>query len=179
MAFFCLSAQRLFCNKTCMDNDIAQQQHNNTTTHSTIMHQESSFAIMTNPQRRKIFPHLEESKKATTKQTKERDDTYDNAKTTKAAKAKQHPSVRKQNGTAYGNTGNNNKNQSGSSASHHLVPLPLAFTVLLCSGLFWISSFRDMMATGKPILDTLGFLWGQVDADANFLVSLNFVNVRW
>ncbi|KAL7484508.1 hypothetical protein ACHAW6_010141 [Cyclotella cf. meneghiniana] len=124
---------------------------------------------MTNPQRRKIFPHLEESKKATTKQTKERDDTYDNAKTTKAAKAKQHPSVRKQNGTAYGNTGNNNKNQSGSSASHHLVPLPLAFTVLLCSGLFWISSFRDMMATGKPILDTLGFLWGQVDADANFL----------
>jgi len=25
------------------------------------------------------------------------------------------------------------------------------------------------MATGKPILDTLGFLWGQDDADANFL----------
>jgi hypothetical protein len=45
-------------------------------------------------------------------------------------------------------------------------------TVILCSGLFWISSFRDMMATGKPILDGLGgMLWGQDDGDANLLVS--------
>lgn len=28
------------------------------------------------------------------------------------------------------------------------------------------------MATGKPILDTLGVLWGQMDGDANLLVSL-------
>jgi hypothetical protein len=27
------------------------------------------------------------------------------------------------------------------------------------------------MATGKPILDTLGVLWGQDDADINLLVS--------
>jgi len=50
-----------------------------------------------------------------------------------------------------------------------LIPLPLVFTVILCSGLFWISSFRDALATGKPILDMLGILWGQDDADANLL----------
>jgi len=32
-----------------------------------------------------------------------------------------------------------------------------------------MACFRDVMATGKPILDTLGMLWGQEDGDANFL----------
>ncbi len=55
-------------------------------------------------------------------------------------------------------------------STHHLLPLPLVYVVLVCSGLFWISSFRDVMATGKPILDRLAFLWGQDDADYLFLV---------
>ena len=33
-----------------------------------------------------------------------------------------------------------------------------------------MASFRDVMATGKPILDRLAVLWGQDDADARFLV---------
>eukprot|EP00584_Thalassiosira_punctigera_P007325 CAMPEP_0172539044 /NCGR_PEP_ID=MMETSP1067-20121228/10325_1 /TAXON_ID=265564 ORGANISM="Thalassiosira punctigera, Strain Tpunct2005C2" /NCGR_SAMPLE_ID=MMETSP1067 /ASSEMBLY_ACC=CAM_ASM_000444 /LENGTH=455 /DNA_ID=CAMNT_0013324667 /DNA_START=64 /DNA_END=1427 /DNA_ORIENTATION=- len=60
---------------------------------------------------------------------------------------------------------------------HHLLPLPLVLTVLVCSGLFWIASFRDVMATGKPILDTLGVLWGQDDADANFVQYTR--STRW
>ena len=55
-------------------------------------------------------------------------------------------------------------------ATQHLPPLPLVVTVLLCSGFFWMSSFRDAMATGKPILDRLGLLWGQDDADQHWLV---------
>ena len=37
-------------------------------------------------------------------------------------------------------------------------------------GVLSVASFRDVMATGKPILDRLGALWGQEDADANYLV---------
>ncbi len=62
--------------------------------------------------------------------------------------------------------------ESAGPITHHLLPLPLVLTVLVCSGLFWIASFRDVMATGKPILDTLSMIWGQEDADANFLVCL-------
>jgi len=36
---------------------------------------------------------------------------------------------------------------------------------------FWIASFRDVMATGKPILDKFGRVWGQDNADSNYLVS--------
>jgi hypothetical protein len=60
-------------------------------------------------------------------------------------------------------------------STHHLLPLPLVYVVLVCSGLFWISSFRDVMATGKPILDRLAVLWGQDDADSLFLVRLLFL----
>ena len=33
----------------------------------------------------------------------------------------------------------------------HLAPLPLVMIVLLCSGALWVLSFRDVMATGRPI----------------------------
>ena len=139
--------------------------------------------------RRKIFPHLEEEsegKKADNDNIGNKDATkskdgasndnnaeYDNAKSSK--KKKQHPSAIKKSTKSTTNGVNNGDvvitNEEAGTSLHHLVPLPLVFTVLLCSGLFWISSFRDVMATGKPILDTLGVLWGQDDADINFLVS--------
>lgn len=34
----------------------------------------------------------------------------------------------------------------------HFAPLPLVFTVLVCSGILWLLSFRDVFATGRPIL---------------------------
>jgi len=52
---------------------------------------------------------------------------------------------------------------------NHLLPLPLVLAVLVCSGFFWVASLRDVMATGKPILDKFGILWRQDDADANYL----------
>jgi hypothetical protein len=132
--------------------------------------------MSTKPQRRKIFPHLDESKKdssaknnsnsSTNGTETKNDDTYDNAKSSSSKPTKKpHPSARNK-------ESNSVKIQKEANATHHLIPLPLAFTVLVCSGLFWIASFRDMMATGKPILDTLGVLWGQMDGDANLLVSL-------
>lgn len=128
-------------------------------------------------QRRKIFPHLDNDKKEK--------DNYDNAKSSKV-----HPSARKDKNSKTTNpkssiTSSNNANNGQSNKekevkteapTHHLLPLPLVFIVILCSGLFWISSFRDMMATGKPILDSLGVLWGQSDADANLLVSEIMLN---
>ena len=141
--------------------------------------------------RRKIFPHLEEEsegKKADNDNIGNKDATkskdgasndnnaeYDNAKSSK--KKKQHPSssaIKKSTKSTTNGVTNGDDvipNEEAGTSLHHLVPLPLVFTVLLCSGLFWISSFRDVMATGKPILDTLGVLWGQDDADINFLVS--------
>jgi hypothetical protein len=34
----------------------------------------------------------------------------------------------------------------------HFAPLPLVFTVLVCSGVMWLMSFRDVFATGRSIL---------------------------
>lgn len=34
----------------------------------------------------------------------------------------------------------------------YLIPLPLVMIVLVCSGVCWTLSFRDLMATGRPIL---------------------------
>jgi len=34
----------------------------------------------------------------------------------------------------------------------HLAPLPLVLTVLVCSGFMWMLAFRDLMATGRPIM---------------------------
>ncbi|KAL7534474.1 hypothetical protein ACHAXR_007958, partial [Thalassiosira sp. AJA248-18] len=147
-------------------------------------------AETTTPRRRKIFPHLdEETKKSSSAslsddakapadkngdtKAKSQDSSYDNAKSKK--KGSKHPSAaRKASKKSSETTANENKNDdipndAAGSAMHHLIPLPLVLTVLVCSGLFWIASFRDVMATGKPILDTMGVLWGQDDADANFL----------
>ena len=38
------------------------------------------------------------------------------------------------------------------SSVDHLLPLPLVMITLLCSGLFWVTSFRDAFATGQPLL---------------------------
>ena len=151
------------------------------------------MAGATNARRRKIFPHLDEAKKSTSDESsgnadnsdnakqQESEASYDNAKSKKGTK-QQHPSAKKsgkQSPKANGTNKNNDaaiSNETAGNAFDHLLPLPLVLTVLVCSGLFWIASFRDVMATGKPILDTLGVLWGQEDADSNFLVSSYHVN---
>ena len=145
-------------------------------------------ASKTKPKRRKIFPHLENETKS--KSRTSRDDnndsgepksdstdgaSYDNAK---SRRKKRSGKLSSDNGaTKNGNESDTPNKESAAAAAaagiyhHHLLPLPLVLAVLVCSGLFWIASFRDAMATGKPILDTLGVLWWQEDADANFLVS--------
>jgi hypothetical protein len=37
----------------------------------------------------------------------------------------------------------------------HLAPLPLVLVVLVCSGFLWMLAFRDVMATGRPILGAM------------------------
>lgn len=134
--------------------------------------------------RRKIFPHLDKANKKKSEAESGAADkngngngnsiddssiSYDNAK---SKFGKQHPSAAARKKASTNNTSGKATSDAAGSAMHHLLPLPLVLTVLICSGLFWIASFRDVMATGKPILDTLGrVLWGQDDADANFLVS--------
>ena len=44
----------------------------------------------------------------------------------------------------------------------HLPPFPLVVLTLLCSGFLWMLAFRDMMATGRPLLGSM---------DEDFLVS--------
>ena len=39
----------------------------------------------------------------------------------------------------------------------HLAPLPLVFTVMICSGMMWVLAFRDVFATGRSIM-------GEMDA---------------
>mmetsp|Transcript_22607 Transcript_22607/g.48952 ORF Transcript_22607/g.48952 Transcript_22607/m.48952 type:complete len:475 (+) Transcript_22607:120-1544(+) len=132
----------------------------------------------TTPRRRKIFPHLDEANKSSSEasssgadndDSKTKPDDYDNDKSKKGKK--QHPSARSAKSSSDSTDGNKNGTTSSNAevSIHHLLPLPLVLTVLVCSGLFWIASFRDVFATGKPMLDTLGMLWGQEDADANFL----------
>ncbi|KAL9189886.1 hypothetical protein ACHAXT_009561 [Thalassiosira profunda] len=122
--------------------------------------------------RRKIFPHRDEAAPLDASEGASAagsdapsDDGYDNAKSKKV-----HPSAR---GKSGGRGGGASPDEGAGSAAHHLLPLPLVVTVLVCSGLFWVASFRDVMATGKPILDRLGALWGQEDADANYLPLQN------
>lgn len=126
--------------------------------------------------RRRIFPHLEDKKRSAS----------DAAGRGGGATNDNDVGISKEEDGGKQKAYNNAKSKTGSSApasrkktdkqfipgpiTHHLLPLPLVLTVLVCSGLFWIASFRDVMATGKPILDTLSILWGQENADANFLV---------
>lgn len=103
------------------------------------------------------------------------DEAYNNSKSKAKGGESNHPSdAGQKSSTATNNSSsssnNNNNGQTSSSSMHHLLPLPLVYTVLICSGLFWITSFRDVMATGKPILDKATALFGYDDADANYLV---------
>jgi hypothetical protein len=127
-------------------------------------------------QRRKIFPHLDKKKSSTdSNDNKKPEDSknYDNAKS-----SKKHPSARNNAANKNGKINTNGVKSVGKEAvkkeaapTHHLLPMPLVLLVLLCSGFYWISSFRDMMATGKPMLDSLGsMLWGQSEDDINLLV---------
>ncbi|EJK70133.1 hypothetical protein THAOC_08534 [Thalassiosira oceanica] len=106
--------------------------------------------------------------------TTDGDPSYDNAKSSKprrrSSKAKGKGKENKNGGG--GGNGVAKPRGAAPAPSDHLLPLPLVVIVLLCSGLFWMSSFRDVMATGKPVLDTVGKLWGQEDADLNLLVGL-------
>lgn len=95
---------------------------------------------------------------------------YNNSKPKVGSKSKQHPSASKQKKVDSASKSVPSDGNSGAHPSlHHLLPLPLVCTVLICSGVFWITSFRDVMATGKPILDRLGAWVGQVDTDASYL----------
>ena len=128
--------------------------------------------------RRKIFPHLNEGEDGSSKsKSKEENastkkDEYDN---NKSKSTKVHPSAKsKTNGSTTTTKPSSTQAEAGSSI-HHLVPLPLVLTVLICSGFYWIVCFRDVMATGKPILDydnrLSSMLWGEdVNADLNYLV---------
>jgi len=132
--------------------------------------------------RRKIFPHLNEgedgsskSKAAKEESASTKKDEYDNNKLSKSKKV--HPSAKsKTNGSTTTTTKPSSTQAAAGSSIHHLVPLPLVLTVLICSGFYWIVCFRDVMATGKPILDydnrLSSIIWGEdVNADMNYLVS--------
>lgn len=109
--------------------------------------------------RRKIFPNLSSSgadgKAAATavekpekndedEKRQDENEKYDNAKSNKP-----FPTVREPNSVA--NDGGASSSSSWT-AAHHLLPLPLVLITLLCSGLFWVISFRDAFATGQPLL---------------------------
>lgn len=116
--------------------------------------------------RRKIFPHLsssdadgkaaavEKPEKNNDEDEKREDENekYDNAKSNKPST----PTVREPNTAANDGNASTAKASSSSSSSwtaaHHLLPLPLVLITLLCSGLFWVISFRDAFATGQPLL---------------------------
>ena len=103
------------------------------------------------------------------------DEAYNNSKSKAKGGESNHPSAAGQkSSTATKNSSSSSKHNNGQTSSssmhHHLLPLPLVYTVLICSGLFWITSFRDVMATGKPILDKATALFGHENADANYLV---------
>ena len=134
------------------------------------------MAGRTTARRRKIFPHLNDDEKKTHDASGSAnadsgevnsvasDKAIHNINTPPPKKGSTHASAAKKNITSWKSL------DSIHGSTHHLLPLPLVYVVLVCSGLFWITSFRDVMATGKPILDRLGALWGQDDADSLFLV---------
>ena len=131
--------------------------------------------------RRKIFPHLNEGEDGSSKVKEEnastKKDEYDNNKSSKSKKV--HPSAKSKTNGSTTTTKPSSTQVAAGSSIHHLVPLPLVLTVLICSGFYWIVCFRDVMATGKPILDDYrlsGMVWGEgVNADMNYLVSLYVV----
>ena len=43
------------------------------------------------------------------------------------------------------------KNPAKKQVVNYLIPLPLILIVFICSGFCWTLSFRDVMATGRPI----------------------------
>eukprot|EP00569_Conticribra_weissflogii_P015931 CAMPEP_0171407354 /NCGR_PEP_ID=MMETSP0880-20121228/19704_1 /TAXON_ID=67004 /ORGANISM="Thalassiosira weissflogii, Strain CCMP1336" /LENGTH=255 /DNA_ID=CAMNT_0011923273 /DNA_START=97 /DNA_END=860 /DNA_ORIENTATION=+ len=126
---------------------------------------------MTETRRRKIFPHLDDQIKksssnddnksstaaaaAANKAADDNDETYDNAKSKTSKAGNQTKSKVGTKNTEKHKRNNPKQPQLPHQDTPHLLPLPLILTTLLCSGLFWITSFRDVMATGKPILDTL------------------------
>ncbi|KAL3822382.1 hypothetical protein ACHAXA_010860, partial [Cyclostephanos tholiformis] len=134
-----------------------------------------AMAGRTTARRRKIFPHLNDDEKKTHDASGSAnadsgkvnsvasDKAIHNINTPPPKKGSTHASAAKKNITS------SKSLDSIHGSTHHLLPLPLVYVVLVCSGLFWITSFRDVMATGKPILDRLGALWGQDDADSLFL----------
>jgi hypothetical protein len=110
------------------------------------------------------------------------DEAYNNSKSKAKGVESNHTSAAGQkSSTATSNNSSSSKHNNGhtssSSMHHHLLPLPLVYTVLICSGLFWITSFRDVMATGKPILNKATALFGHEDADANYLVRKILFNL--
>ncbi|KAL3791856.1 hypothetical protein ACHAW5_002907 [Stephanodiscus triporus] len=132
------------------------------------------MAGATTTRRRKIFPHLKEedktppsvpeaSKSAKGDSSKANGDATNAYNNSKQKEGPKHPSAAKKKPIS------SKSSDSIHGSVHHLLPLPLVLTVLVCSGLFWIASFRDVMATGKPILDSFAVLWGQDDADSHFL----------
>mmetsp|Transcript_20418 Transcript_20418/g.29242 ORF Transcript_20418/g.29242 Transcript_20418/m.29242 type:complete len:494 (-) Transcript_20418:70-1551(-) len=98
--------------------------------------------------RRRIFPHLSSDEAAAKESDKNEDATnegetneaYDNAKSNKPTAA------------SNSNNGIAQSSSESSAVHHHLLPLPLVLVTLLCSGLFWVMSFRDAFATGQPLL---------------------------
>mmetsp|Transcript_8732 Transcript_8732/g.12783 ORF Transcript_8732/g.12783 Transcript_8732/m.12783 type:complete len:497 (+) Transcript_8732:93-1583(+) len=110
--------------------------------------------------RRKIFPHLSSdeaaAKESDEKKQGENDEAYDNAKSNKP--------------TAAAAANNSNKVVRNTEASvHHLLPLPLVIITLLCSGLFWVMSFRDAFATGQPLLLNLSSTSSLAQAELSLL----------
>ncbi|KAL7497954.1 hypothetical protein ACHAWT_005853 [Skeletonema menzelii] len=118
--------------------------------------------------RRRIFPHLSsddvaakeyDKKKEVVKKEGEKNGVYDNAKSNK-------PSAASTNGVAQPAK---SSSWTSSSAAHHLLPLPLVIITLLCSGLFWVMSFRDAFATGQPLLLNLSAAPSLAQAELSLL----------
>lgn len=64
------------------------------------------------------------------------------------------------------------ENIDGGKKVQHFVPLPLVMTVMVCSGVLWTMCFRDVFATGRPILGPQDELYQM------FLKSTQFFEVE-
>lgn len=117
--------------------------------------------------RRRIFPHLSSDEGSANKESSEKKEeagnkdgekngAYDNAKSNK-------PTAASTNGVAPP------EKSSSAAAAHHLLPLPLVIITLLCSGLFWVMSFRDAFATGQPLFLKLSTAPSLAQAELSFL----------